>query len=282
MFKFIFFTFYFIILFFILIGISICSPRLGKTNKKTPYYIYIGFYIINTVMLNFGLSFNPLKTLLFNILYLFFSNLIGSKFRLLGLTGQICSGKTTVAKYLQNEYNAVIINMDDLNREVLTQENVKKSIRKVFGDQVFDEKNELNKMELRKIIFSDMKKRKQLEQITHLKVFILFFKTIFNEKIMKGNKLVFVENAILLRFALLKYICYPILSICTNKKEDLVTRIMKRDKCDKEIAENILKNQLTLEEFTKQSDYVIYNDSDLSFLTDQVDKYMIKLSINDD
>jgi dephospho-CoA kinase len=57
---------------------------------------------------------------------------------------------------------------------------------------------------------------------------------------------------------------------------------MKRDSCDKVVAENILKNQLTLEEFTKQSDYVIYNDSDISFLREQVDKFMIKLSINDD
>jgi dephospho-CoA kinase len=269
---------YMIVSFFILIIISMALPRIVKIDKNKPFYIYIGYYIINSVVLNYIFRFYPIKTIFLNIFMLLISHFVGSRLRLQGLTGQICCGKTTVAKYLEQKYKAAIINIDELNREVLELPEVKKEIKIKFGDDVYDPTGEiLNKQKMKKIIFSDPNKRKQLEMITHGKVFKLLFLRVMKEKFLYNNKFVFIENAILLRFTIFKYLCYPILAVCTTLKAEVIGRVMHRDNCDRETAEKILRSQMTTEEFVKQSDYVVFNDGDMQALYQEVDKFMSKI-----
>ena len=62
---------YLFITFLILVVVTIILPRITKEDKNKPMYIYIGFYIINTSILNFIFGFNSFRTLLtnFNITY---------------------------------------------------------------------------------------------------------------------------------------------------------------------------------------------------------------------
>lgn len=264
--------------FIILLAISIALPRIAKTNPNGPAYIYTGFYVVNTLIFNYLLHIYPLKTVLFNFTILLISHLLANKIRLIGLTGQICSGKTTVSKYLTEKYNACVIDIDKLNKEVLEYKETKDEIRKHFSDKVFLANGELDKMELRKIIFNDINKRRVLERITHFKVFLLFFKIVIKEKLLYRTKYIFVENAILLRFKLFLYLCYPIISICTNQRADIVRRIMDRDKSDKDTAIKVLENQTSIKEFVDKSDYVVFNDTDIEYLKGEIDKFMIKLN----
>jgi dephospho-CoA kinase len=260
--------------FSILVFISIILPRITKDEKGRLIYIYGGFYGINTVLLNYLFKVNPLKTILLNVILLIFSQLIGGRLRFIGLTGQISSGKSTVAHYLETKYQASVIDIDKLNREVLEDPQVKSEIRKAFGDDVFDKDNNLKKLEMRKIIFNDVNKKKKLEGITHFRVFKLLLYRLFRDKILYRNKYVVIENALLLRFLPLKLICFPILAICTSKKAEIIARVMERDGCDRVTAENILNNQITKEEFVDASDYVIFNDTDKGQLRADVDKFM--------
>ena len=274
----IFLFFYLCITSILLILISIALPRITKIDKNRPLYIYIGYYVLNTAILNYFFLFHPMKTILINLFFLLLSNFLGSRLRVMGLTGQICSGKSTVSKYLADKYKASVIEIDKLNREVLDIDEVKKEIRRGFGDDVFTNNNELNKLKMREIIFSDQSKKRLLEKITHGRVFKILFKTIIKEKLLYWNKNVFIENAILLRFTLFKYICFPILSICTTKKAEIIGRIMDRDKCDRVTAEKIIASQMGMEEYIDQSDYVIFNDSDQDSLHKEVDVFMNKLN----
>jgi dephospho-CoA kinase len=268
---------YICITFFVLLIISITLPRITKIDKNKPIFYYGGFYIVNSIILNYFFKFNPLKTILENLILLLVAHLIGIRLRVMGLTGQICSGKSTVAKYLESKYKACVVDIDKLNRDVLEMNSVKRKIRKTFGDEVYNPKNELDKMKMRKIIYSDINKKRQLEKITHFEVFKLLIKTILKEKLLYGTQLVFIENAILLRFELLKYLCYPIIAVCTHHKVEIVRRIMNRDQCDKETAEKILDNQMKIEEFIEQSDCVIFNDGELNQLETEIDKILEKL-----
>jgi dephospho-CoA kinase len=260
--------------FCILVFFSIIIPRVTKNDKGRLIYIYGGFYGINTVLLNYLFKVNPLKTILLNVILLIFSQLIGSRLRFIGLTGQISSGKSTVAHYLENKYQAAIIDVDKLNKEVLEDQKVKAEIRKIFGDDVFDQENNLKKLEMRKIIFNDINKKRKLESITHFRVFKMLLYRLFRDKILYRNKYVVIENALLLRFLPLKLICFPILAVCTSKKAEIIARVMERDGCDRETAENILNNQISKEEFIDASDYVIFNDTDKGQLRADVDKFM--------
>ena len=87
------------------------------------------------------------------------------RFRILGLTGQICSGKTTAAQYLHSKYNATVIEIDKVNREVLETEEVRREIRKKFGDEVFAENNTLDRLKMRQLIYNDPKEKKYLKKL---------------------------------------------------------------------------------------------------------------------
>lgn len=261
--------FYFFLLLLYLVFVSsilsvifIAFPRLAKTDSTAPIYYFIGFYIGNTICLNYLFKVNPMLTMLLNLILLGINNIIGNRLRLIGLTGQVCSGKTSVCNYLLNKYDCSIIEIDKLNREVLERQETKNQIRKIFGDDVFDEDGNLLRMELRKIIYSDPKKKKQLEKITHTKVFLLLIKRILYEKLIKRKKHVFLENAILLQIPRLRLICFPVYALVTSNKADIIRRIMNRDKCDQQTAENMLNNQMKIEDFVIEAEHVIYNDSD--------------------
>jgi dephospho-CoA kinase len=267
-----FLTIYLLLIFLFFLLFYICLPRIKALNIAIPSYYYLAFYIISSLILNIVFSVKPILSIFIHLVILLLSNFIAVRLRVMGLTGQICSGKSTVAKFLTEKYKAHVIDIDKLNRDVLEYDEVKKEIRKKFGDDVFDEKNQLYRMKMRKIIFSDIEKRRQLEKITHSRVFRLLIKAILKEKILYGTKYVIIENAILLRLKVLKLICYPIISVVTNNRAEVLKRIINRDKCDLKIAENILENQMKIEEFAGQSEYMIINDEGKERLEEEVDK----------
>jgi len=98
---------------------------------------------------------------------------------------------------------------------------------------------------------------------------------IITEKFLLGNKYVILENALLLRFSFLTYWCFPILFICMGNDHEIIMRIMKRDRCPQEVAENMLKNQFTSQEFFKLSDHCILNESNLENLYREIDKFIM-------
>lgn len=210
------------------------------------------------------------------------SYILLSGFYVYGITGQICSGKSSACGYLHRRYGATIISLDDINREILTKPNVIESIRKAFGESVIKHENlrpVINKSVLKKIIFEDKTKRRKLESITHPKIMLEFFRILFVERFFNLKKFIFIENAILLRFNLFKILVKSVVSICVSNKKILIDRIMNRDnnsnnKVDEETANNILKNQMPLEEFKKKSDIVVYNDEGYQNLELKLDKVM--------
>lgn len=65
-----------------------------------------------------------------------FSYFILAGFHVYGITGQICSGKSSVCDYLKRKYNAAIISLDDINRQIIKQKPIIQKIKKEFGNEV--------------------------------------------------------------------------------------------------------------------------------------------------
>jgi dephospho-CoA kinase len=85
----------------------------------------------------------------------------------IGLTGGIAAGKSTVARMLQNS-NIPVIDADLLAREVTLKNSM--GLRKVvaaFGEQFLDSSGELDRKALAAVVFSDHEKLKLLEEIVH-------------------------------------------------------------------------------------------------------------------
>lgn len=89
---------------------------------------------------------------------------------IIGLTGGIAAGKTTIAEAFARR-GAAWVDVDHLAREVVMPgETALEDIRKRFGDAVMGEHGELNRAALRQIIFDDAQARHDLEAITHPRI----------------------------------------------------------------------------------------------------------------
>jgi dephospho-CoA kinase len=88
----------------------------------------------------------------------------------IGLTGGIASGKSTVARILR-ELGHSVVDADALARLVVAKNGpAYREVLSVFGPEFVDGKGDLDRKKLGQIVFSDQKKRLQLEQIIHPKV----------------------------------------------------------------------------------------------------------------
>ena len=132
-------------------------PRFNKNFHNHPYlkslYVHFAFYLINSLILSFIFGFIGIYCHLTNLFILLAGVIFSRRLRIIGLTGQACSGKSTTARYLSEKYGSSVILIDEINKEVITRKEVLDEIKAKFGNIVFTESGELNKLRLRDIIY---------------------------------------------------------------------------------------------------------------------------------
>jgi dephospho-CoA kinase len=187
---------------------------------------------------------------------------------ILGVTGGIASGKSTVADMLQ-ELGAPIIDFDLIAREVVVPGSPAwKEIADYFGTVILKRNGSLDRKKLSEKVFANPEKRKKLESITHPWIVDLFLKRV-NEHA-KDDSTAILQAVIPLLFeAGLQKLVHKIL-VVSVPREMQVERLTKRDHISREQAEKILKAQMPIEDKRKQADFVIYNGKGLKETRKQV------------
>lgn len=90
---------------------------------------------------------------------------MGRNSSIIGITGRISTGKDTVSKIISSEYGFHEINVDKIGHTALQAK--QDTVVKIFGKQILNNKNEIERIKLRNIVFNDRKKLEKLETITH-------------------------------------------------------------------------------------------------------------------
>lgn len=193
-----------------------------------------------------------------------------------GLTGGIGSGKSTVSNMLI-ERNIPVIDADKISREVLIiYPEVLWSIKKEFGEEVFDENDNLNRKKLGSIIFSNEIFRKKLENII-----IPYIKKEIFDKIEKyveyGEKLCIVDAPTLIENNLHKYMDEVIVIVVNEEIQ--IKRVMARDSLSKKDALNRINSQMSLKEKLKYATYTIDNSDTISHTEEQLDNIIFNLLV---
>lgn len=187
--------------------------------------------------------------------------------KIIGLTGGIATGKTTVARMLA-ELGAEIIDADQLSRDVVfTGSPTLEEIRKLFGKKSLMPDGSLNRKELRDIIFSAPEKRKQLEAIIHPAIKCLALKRIASARQM-GVKVAVYMAPLLIEAGATDRV--DEIWVVTLRPELQIERLMTRDHCDRETAKRIIETQMPIEEKKRFAQVLIDNSSDLDTTHNQV------------
>jgi dephospho-CoA kinase len=188
--------------------------------------------------------------------------------KIIGLTGGIATGKTSVARFL-GALGAEIVDADQLAREVVQPGSpALLKICDLFGHQVLLEDGSLNRQAVRDRVFSDAGKRLQLEAIMHPAI-----KKLALEKLDAARRCgvaVTVYMAPLLIEAGATDRVDEVW-VVTLRSEVQVSRLMSRDNCSREQAEQIIAAQMPLVEKERFGVVVIENSGSLEETRRQVE-----------
>ena len=187
----------------------------------------------------------------------------------LGVTGGIASGKTTVVEMLK-EMGAPAIDFDVLAREVVEPDKPAwREIVAFFGEQVLQEDRTLDRKKLSDIVFRDIEKRKKLESFTHPRIHAEFVR-LLNEIVKEDPKAIVLVDVPLLIELNLQYMFHKTLLVHVPR-EIQMERLVRRDGISKEEAADRLKAQLPIDEKVGYVDFVIHNDTSLKETRKQVE-----------
>jgi dephospho-CoA kinase len=187
--------------------------------------------------------------------------------KLVGLTGGIASGKSTVAAILYR-LGAAVINADDLSREVVQPEqDAWKEIIDTFGTDILQEDTTLDRRKLRKIVFDYPEARKKLEAIIHPRVRALAEKKI-SELAAAGSSIIVYEVPLLFENQIHLWLRPVILVACDIEAQK--QRLLERDHLTAIEAQQHLDAQMSLAQKRKLADYVIENNGSLKDLEQRV------------
>ncbi|CAG5136311.1 unnamed protein product [Candidula unifasciata] len=195
---------------------------------------------------------------------------------LVGLTGGIASGKSTVTKIFQNELRCKCIDADIIARQVVEPgQNAYRKIRETFGDSVFLQDGQLNREMLGQIIFHDEGKRKLLNGIVHPAV----QKEMLWQILMcfiQGYQFVILDIPLLFETKkLLPYVSYTVVVYCQEHQQ--LNRLMERNSLSADDAQARIRSQLPLTEKCKLATYVIDNCGSIEDTRNQVKDICLKL-----
>lgn len=194
---------------------------------------------------------------------------------LLGVTGGIASGKSTVAKMLE-EMGAPIIDFDVLSRVVVEPDKPAWiDIVNYFGEQVLFEDRTLNRQKLSEIVFRDMEKRKKLESFTHLRIGEEFIKLVQEYASREPNAIIQAVVPLLIEINM-QPIFHKLLLVYIPEEEQ-IKRLIERDGITREMAINILNSQMPIEEKRGYCDFIIDNTGTIEETRKQVEELWERL-----
>lgn len=198
--------------------------------------------------------------------------------KIIGLTGGIATGKTTVSNLLI-EKGYKLIDADKIAREVVEID--KPAYLKIveeFGESILLEDKTIDRKALGNIIFNDNLSREKLNQITHPYI----FKTIkINiHKLCKEESIIFLDIPLLFeQFNLLKEydIRFNEIVLVYVDEKTQIERLVKREFISKEQAINKIRSQMPIVEKRSRSSKTIDNTGDIENLKKQVDILLLEL-----
>lgn len=189
---------------------------------------------------------------------------------IIGITGGIATGKSTVSHYLK-QLGYQVIDADQISFEALTKDT--KCIQNVLTKfECQDQNGNIDRKKLGEIIFNDKIKQQQLEDIVHPYVIKNIKKQIKNSK----QTIVFLDIPLLYE-AKLEYLCDYVVVVYINEQLQK-QRLKERNHLTNQEVEARIQSQMPIETKKQLAHYIINNEGDLNNLYDQIEVFLKKFN----
>ena len=199
---------------------------------------------------------------------------------IIGLTGGIGTGKSTVSRKLR-ERGYPVIDLDVISREVIEYPEVINELVRNFGIEILESQNNISgkksisRNKLRQTVFKEEKKVSVLNSIMHPPIVEEMRRQI--EELKKSYKTVFVEVQLLFEAKLEKE--FDIIVLVYADKKTQLERVLKRDGRSEGEVQQIINAQMDMTEKRRLSNYIIENNGDSEMLDLEIEKFIKKLGI---
>lgn len=192
---------------------------------------------------------------------------------IIGITGSIGTGKSTVSNYLISKGYSVV-DADKISKGAYNiGSNGYKAILEVFGEEILNSNGEVDRKKIKKIVFDNSNMLQRLNMAIHPIIINEIEKEI--EMLLESQSVVFLDAPLLIETELHKKVDKIIVVACD--KNEQINRIIKRDKITAYMAISIINSQLSIDEKLKFADYVVYNNSTIENLYSQVDEIILEI-----
>ena len=173
--------------------------------------------------------------------------------KIIGLTGGIGSGKSTVARYIASKGVPIYI-ADEEAKKIMQLPEVVFKIQQLFEENVLLENNQLNRAKIAEIVFKNPQKLKELNAVIHPKV-----KLHFSEWLKKHQDFPFVVKEVAILFETGGDVACDKIILVTAPEEIRIARVIARDNVDIESVKQRINNQLSDDIKIQKSDFVVQN-----------------------
>lgn len=194
--------------------------------------------------------------------------------KVIGLTGGIASGKSTVSLIFK-KYGFAIIDGDVISREIMRPGSfVLEGLKLEFGEEIINNDGTLDRKKLSGIVFENNNKLEKLNSITH---------PIIREQIVNqiehyrslGCTACIVDGALLIEGKFTDIV--DVIIVIKVDRELQIKRLIERDKISAEAAQNIIDKQMPFEEKRKHADFVIDNSYDIEYTKKQINTILSEI-----
>jgi len=186
---------------------------------------------------------------------------------IIGLTGAIGSGKTTVARQFR-KLNCPVIDADELNHHVLTRPEIVKHLVFWWGDEILTQDGTINRNTVGKIVFEDDRELKKLTDLVHPLIFERTKKLIESYQGDAQVSVIVLDIPLLLETGYESWCDYII--FIEIDEEIRHKRLCENRGWDRKKIKKVEKFQIPLDKKVKKADFRVYNNSSIPELAQQI------------
>ncbi len=194
-----------------------------------------------------------------------------TRMKIVGLTGGIATGKSTVADMLRKR-GIPVIDADMIAREVVRPgTKAWQRIKQTFGNEVMLESGEIDRVALAKKVFHDVKARAKLNRITHPRIYVGILKEL-TRHLLQGDRVVVLDVPLLFETPT-QWLVHTSVVVYTDPQTQ-IKRLMDRNGLCPEEARLRINAQMPLEKKRARADYVLDNSGSIHYTEQQVEKLL--------